>query len=709
MDIKERNRESGVIMERETKKRKNQILLRVNVLFFSVFLLFSVLILRLGFVQIVYGDDYKKEVEKKEDVIISTSVPRGEIYDRSGKSIVSNVGENAITYTNWGDSAEEMRNTAENLAKLIEMDSEENISKITEMDKKDYWILIHPEDAKKKISKEENDDLLQQYKEEKKEYQKKYNNLLRDRVTEEEINSFTKLELETLAIYREFSSGYFYTPHIVKNENVTDDEIAIISENLEMLGGVDTVRDWDRTYAFDSTLKTVLGTVSTAQRGIPAEQKDSYLSRGYSMNDRVGLSYLENQYEDVLKGQKKKVKYIKDNTDKIVESEVISEGSSGNDLVLTIDMDLQQEVEKIIEEELKATKRNYSATHLLDRAFVVLIDPHTGEVLTMAGKQLGTDSNTGEQVVQDFALGNITTSYSVGSVVKGAMVISGYKEGVLRPGANTILDETMQIKGSPPFSSWKTMGYINDLVALKQSSNVFMAKTAIMIGEGRYGYNQPLNINLDAYSKIRNTFSEFGLGVRTGIDLPNEMTGFKGVITPSLPANLMFLSIGQFDTYTNMQLAQYISTIANGGYRIQPHLVKEIRESSLEEGKLGNLVQEVQPKVLNKLDLEEGWIEQVQKGFRMVMQLGGTGSIFSSSPYSPAGKTGTAQAIYDGPLKDYAKASVMSVSLIAYAPSENPEIAMAVMVPWVYTTDNGPSPNLQIGKRVMDKYFEMKK
>ncbi|SLL32658.1 cell division protein FtsI/penicillin-binding protein 2 [Mycobacteroides abscessus subsp. abscessus] len=698
-------------MGEKKKKKRNPIPLRVNLIFFTVFLLFSALILRLGFVQIVYGDDYKKEVEKKEDVVISSSVPRGEMYDRTGKSIVSNVGKNAITYTNWKKyTPEEMRDTAEELAKIIKMDSEKELKKISERDKKDYWILINPDEAKSKISEEENEQLQLKYKDDKKEYQKAYDELLRNRISETDLNKLTDLDMETLAIYREFQSGYFYTPHIVKNEGVTDKEIAIISENLERLPGVDTLRDWERKYDFGSTLKTVLGNVSTSQRGVPAEQKDSYLAKGYSMNDRVGLSYLEKQYEDVLKGQKKKVKYIKDKTDEIVGSEILSNGSAGNDLVLTIDMKLQLEVEKIIEEELKRTKYGYAGTQYLDRAFVVLMDPHTGEVLTMAGKQLGKDDKSGKQILQDFALGNITTSYNVGSVVKGAMVLTGYKEGVLSPGTTYINDSTMQIKGSNPFKSWKTMGNINDLIALKQSSNVFMAKTAIMIGKGHYAYMQPLNIDLDAYPKIRNSFSEFGLGVRTGIDLPNEMAGFKGAIDPNQPANLMFLSIGQYDTYTNMQLAQYISTIANGGYRIQPHIVKEIRETSIEEGQLGPIVQEIQPKVLNKLELKPGWIEQIQRGFRMVMQPGGTGSVFAGASYSPAGKTGTAEAFYYDPLnKQEEPPQVMNVSLITYAPSENPEVAMAVMVPWVYTTSNGPSPNLTIGKRVMDKYFELKK
>ena len=130
--------------------------------------------------------------------------------------------------------------------------------------------------------------------------------------------------------------------------------------------------------------------------------------------------------------------------------------------------------------------------------------------------------------------------------------------------------------------------------------------------EGMY-QNRPLPIDFGAFDTVRQHFSQFGLGVRTGIDLPNEQNGFKG--SPDNAGQLMFQSIGQFDTYSTLQLAQYVSTIANGGYRMEPHMVKEIREPLL-ENELGPVVQEIQPKVLNRLDLEKGWIERVSSALR---------------------------------------------------------------------------------------------
>lgn len=530
-----------------------------------------------------------------------------------------------------------------------------------------------------------------------------------DRITAEDIKTLTNHDLEVLAIYREFISGYKLTPQMVKNKEVSDEEFAVVSENLEALPGVDTTTDWERSYAFGDTLKSVLGNVSSAERGLPAEKLDYYVSRGYSRNDRVGTSYLELQYEDVLKGQKEKIRNKTDKKGNIVSTEVITEGKRGNDLVLSIDMELQLKIEKIIEEELKKAK-TFAGTKLLDRAYVVLMNPNTGDVLSMAGKRLVKNDKTGKIEVQDDALGNITTTYNVGSVVKGATVLTGYKTGAISPG--TVWNDTPVKIGNTIKKSWTTMGPISDLTALQRSSNVYMFRTVMNMAGANYVYGKPLSVSLADFSLVRNEFAQYGLGIRTGIDLPNEQVGFKGQDT--LPGFLLDLSIGQYDTYSNMQLAQYVSTIANGGNRMEPHIVKEIREPVADDSKLGPVVETVKPKVLNKVDVKPEWIKRVQQGFKMVAQTpkGTAYSNLGGKDYSPAAKTGTAEAFYDGPSRsDYGKEppQVMNLSLISYAPSDNPEVSMAVMVPWAYqgSVDNGA--NKKIGERVLDAYFDLKK
>lgn len=138
------------------KKKKTHVPFRLNILFFAVFVLFSVLILRLGIVQIVYGEDFKREIERTEDVTVNNPVPRGKMYDRNMKTIVDNTPSRAITYTkSQSTKTKEMLMVAERLAKLISKDSEEDLKKVRERDKKDYWILTNEELARGKIKEKE--------------------------------------------------------------------------------------------------------------------------------------------------------------------------------------------------------------------------------------------------------------------------------------------------------------------------------------------------------------------------------------------------------------------------------------------------------------------------------------------------------------------------------------------------------------------------
>ncbi|TFH63529.1 peptidoglycan D,D-transpeptidase FtsI family protein [Peribacillus frigoritolerans] len=682
------------------KKKKTHVPFRLNILFFLVFVLFSALILRLGVVQIVYGDDYRREIERTEEVTVNNSVPRGKMYDRNLKLMVDNQPLDAITYTRkQGTKQTEMVETAEKLAELIEKETD----KVTERDKKDFWILKNPKLAEKKITDKERKKVEEGEMEESDLYK-----LQLDRITEEE-TKLSEKDLEVLAIYREFASGYALTPQIVKNKKVTKEEFAKVSENLDSLPGVDISTDWDRFYTYNKTLKSVLGKVSSSEEGLPSESLDYYLARDYSRNDRVGKSYIEAQYEDILQGQKAKVRNVTDKSGNVVDSEVISEGSRGKDLILTVDMDLQLATEEIIEKQLIA-KKKMGNTKFLDRAFVVMMDPDTGEVLTMAGKKYEKDPETGKSSIEDFALGNITTSYTMGSAVKGATVLTGYQQGAIQPGTY-FYDTKLRIKGTPPKGSYSDFGNINDLNALKVSSNVYMFRTAINIAGAHYVPNEPLNISSGAFSIMRNSFAQFGLGVRTGIDLPNEMSGFKG--SEVSPGKLLDLAIGQYDTYTPMQLVQYVSAIANGGNRMKPHMVKEIRDPVDNNEELGPVAEDVSPTVLNRLDMKEEWVERVQSGFEKVaMEQGGTAyTYFGKKSYTVAAKTGTAEAFYDGPNRmNYSKPQeTMNITLVGYAPAKNPEVAFAVVVPWAYQGHTGHSMSKEIGEEIMDTYFELKK
>jgi cell division protein FtsI/penicillin-binding protein 2 len=691
-------------LNKNKKKKKTHVPVRMNILFFAVFLLFSLLILRLGVVQIVSGEEYKREVERTEDVLVNNSVPRGKIYDRVGNVIVDNTPMNAITYTRTQSTkTEEIVDVARKLAQLIEMETEA----VTDRDKKDYWILNNKDEADEKVSKKEkakissNEDLSED------EINSKIYQLTLDRITEKDLESLSKQDMEDLAIFREMNSGYALSPQMVKNQGVTQEEFARVSEHLSEMPGVNTTTDWERTYVFDKTLRSILGNVSSSREGLPSEMVDYYLARDYNRNDRVGKTYLELQYEDVLKGQKEKIKNItKDGS--VLESVLIQDGQRGKDVVLTIDMELQQEVEKIVTDELLKNVHK-SESRYLDRAFVVMMDPNTGEVLAMVGKKYAKDSNTGEYRIEDYALGTYTSFYEVGSVVKGATVLTGYMTGVLTPN-EVIRDEPIKIKDTPIKKSWYGGSRtLTDQQALEVSSNGYMWKVAMRIaGNPYYVRDAPISGSAKDLDTMRNHFAQFGLGVKTGIDLPGEVDGYKG--TFDTPGNMMDFAIGQFDTYTPLQLAQYVSTIANDGYRVQPHILKEIRKPSGEKESMGPVETVKQPQILNKVDVTQGQIEHVQGGFYRVYHNYPSGTAskeFHDAPYVAAGKSGTAEARYRDPVSGNYY-DTYNTTLIGYAPYNQPEVAFSTVVPWSHVK-NDPYINKIISRKIMDAYYDLKK
>lgn len=678
--------------------------MRLNILFLCVFILFSAMIIQLGKVQIIDGETYKNEVEKRENATVSLSVPRGKIFDREGNPVVDNKSLRTITYTKMkGVKSEEILKTARQLADIIEI-PQEDIDKLTETDKKDFWMQLNPTLTEKLVSKKE----INRFRDKDitgKNLDKKIEELKRKRVTDKNLQDLTDKDIKVLAIKSKMTSGYQMAPQIIKKD-VSEKEFTIISEGLANLPGVDVSVDWERVYVNDGLFRSVLGNVSNSDEGLPSERLDYYLVRDYSRNDRVGKSYIEQQYEDVLHGTKKEVRSVADKQGTTIRTETISEGKSGKNLTLTIDMELQKKVEESIEKILKAYKGSES---MLDRAFVVMMNPKNGQVLSMAGKRLV--EKDGKTEVEDYALGTMTSSYELGSTVKGATVLTGFETKAITPGTY-FYDAPMKFKGTREKKSWKEFGNIDDLRALQVSSNVYMFHTALKIAGVDYVKNSSLNIKQEYFDKMRYYFRQFGLGVPTGIDLPNETAGQIGK-KDNQPGFLLDYSIGQYDTYTPLQLVQYISTIANGGYRMKPQIVQEVREQTSQKDEIGKVVHAVEPIVLNKIDMKEEYINQVKEGFRKVFQEGdGTGvRAFQKASYKPAGKTGTAQTVYGGESdigrnEKGERRECYNLTLAGYAPYDNPEVAFSVVVPWVMNDKSGI--NSDIGKEVLDAYFELK-
>ena len=679
------------------KKSKDTELIiekRYKVLIIIIAIIMAILLFKIFYLQVIKKDYYDKQLTiLTQDIIEGESTPRGKIYDRNGKVIVDNIGLKTISYKKpKGVTATREIQMAYKLANLIEVD----YSKLSDDSLRDFWVKNNKEKANNKIKDEEWTKL-----EERKLTVDDIYKLKKKRITDEELGKYQDVDKEAAYIYYLMNKGYSYAEKTIKNENVTDREYAIVAENIDDLDGVSTKIDWQRNYPYGSVFKSMLGNVSTSEKGLPLELKDYYLEQGYSLTDRVGTSYLEYQYESILKGTKSTYKIMPDGSYK-----QITEGKRGNDIKLTIDIELQKEVENILTEELLYS-RNEPNTQYLDKSFVVIMEPNTGEILAMAGKQIVKNSD-GSYQVYDYTPGVITSSVTPGSIVKGASHIVGYNTGALKIGEKRN-DACIKIAATPIKCSYRSYGYIDDLQALKYSSNTYQFHTAIKVGKANYVYNGPLKIDTSAFDTYRNTFAEFGLGVKTEIDLPNETIGYKG--NGTLSGLLLDFSIGQYDNYTPIQIAQYISTIANGGSRVQPHLLKAVYEPTSEPLKKEKYTMET--KVLNKVNTTEEYFSRIKEGFKQVMESGGTGYGYIDATYLPAGKTGTAQSFLDITGDGKIDIETTTTNFVGYAPYDNPKVSFAIVSPDVGPQDvsyNAMSKiNKRITQKVSKKYFEIYK
>jgi cell division protein FtsI/penicillin-binding protein 2 len=289
--------------------------------------------------------------------------------------------------------------------------------------------------------------------------------------------------------------------------------------------------------------------------------------------------------------------------------------------------------------------------------------------------------------------------------------LAGYESGVITPG-QTFHDATIKIAGTPPKGSYKTLGPVNDHHALRLSSNVYMFYIALRMG-GEYRHPLPndskVNFNVSAFQDMRNYFGQFGLGVKTGIDFPFEASGYVG--TELQAGKLMDLAIGQYDTYTTMQLAQYVATIANDGYRVRPHFLKEVRLPTPYDNEIGSLFQSSNTEVLNKIEMDTSEIQRVQEGFRSVFTSGTGSTYWANKDYRPAGKTGTAEnEVYPEINGKTVKVDTENLTLVGYAPYEDPEIAFAVVAPNLGArVSNQYQIGHTIGTGILDAYFDLKK
>ena len=678
-------------MKRKRRKKVNyEIIIKRRFLgfFIGIVILFSIVLWKLGEVMLVKEKDYQKDLAILTHAkVYGTSSPRGRIYDRNYNILVDNKSLKTITYQKKkGVSALEMIEVARKIAPHLDLDYQ----RLTTRSKKEYFFALNREYCDSLVTEKEKEKVVKR-----KMTQHELNELEIERIPEEKLE-YSEEEKKVAYIYYLMNKGYAYEEKIIKSD-VTDKEYAYVSENNELLEGFNTKIDWERVYPYGDTLKSILGTVSTSSQGIPAELKDYYLEKGYSLNDRVGLSYIEKQYEDYLKGEKALYEVVSSH-----ETKLIQEGSRGKDIVLTIDINLQQEVERILGEQILRAKGEPN-TEYYDHSSVIIQDPKTGEILAMAGKRYVN----GE--IKDNTISILTSPITPGSVVKGASMLVGYNTGAVHIGER-MLDECVKVAGvAEKCSSVNNLGVIDDITALAKSSNVYQFKIAIRVNGQEYFREMKLNFNQSSFDTYRSMYHSFGLGVKTGIDLPVESNGYTS--KDKAAGNLLDFVMGQYETYTPIQLSQYITTIANGGERLAPHLLKEVHSSS-ETDEIGALESTTEKKVLNTINTAPEYMARVKEGFKAVLNSpGGYGVGYMNTAMRPAGKTGTSQSFIDTDNDGRIDTETITSSFIGYAPYDNPKMSIVVTSPDSShpnsSTDYASLVTYRTTREIAQRYMEM--
>lgn len=674
------------------KQNKNpEIITKNRITFLLIFIIicFFIITLKMGYMQLFNTKASIADLNQlSTKTVYGSSMPRGRIYDRNYNVIVDNVGVNLISYKREsGMTTKDEVSIAYKLAEKLDVD----YSALTDTELRKFWIINNEEEADKKITKEEKE-LYERRKLKATEIEA----LKIKRITLDELSAYGDVDKEAAYVYYLMNNGYYYDEKTIK-EGATDEEYAYVAQNQDDLKGVSISTSWQRSYPYGDTLRQILGNVSSSKTGIPQELKTEYLNKGYSLNDRVGLSYLEYQYEDVLKGTKDEYE-VKNGV-----KELVKKGSRGNDIVLSIDINLQLELEKVIEEELIKAKKEANTAYY-DHTSVVITDPKTGEILAMASKQITTTSDGYK--ISDYTTNILTGSDTPGSIVKGASMLVGYKTGNLKIG-DVFYDKCIKFKNTPQKCSWSTsLGALNDVKALEYSSNSYQFQLALKVAGVNYYYDMPIKIDDSALNTYRKIFNELGLGVKSGIDLPFETEGYKG--KTSNAGLLLNYSIGQYDTYSVLQLSSYVNTVINNGERLKLNLLKEVREATDSE-ELGKVKSSYEKQVLNTVDIDKVYFERVKEGFKSVMS-GFLGRGYMGNGPKPAGKTGTSESFYDADLDGKVDTETYSKSFIGYAPYDDPVMSIVAISPHVSykngTTTYTSNVNKRIVSRICNIFFE---
>ncbi|CAN7582475.1 MULTISPECIES: peptidoglycan D,D-transpeptidase FtsI family protein [unclassified Paenibacillus] len=664
------------IMDDPKKKeitKKRHFSFRINIFFFVTFLLFSVLIVRLAILQFVQAKDLKAAENTNTNQTNKIAPIRGNIYDSTKSPLAYTIPVQSLFFR---IEPGQDKDANIDLAKRIKSEVFDKFAKPNTVSPTAEEIVLAMDlgyDINKKPVKD---------------------------------------------------PSYYSVPRRIKAD-LSNAEIAFLLEHRDEYKGLEVTEESIRTYEVEddkTTIATQLVGYTNAFSTETAKKiyKDNPNSEEYLSNENVGFDGIERMYQDELRGKNGSKKYPVNAAMKIIGRAEVTAPIKGNNLYLSINKDVQKATEKMLHDHIQYLRSPSNANDAYlkygvkaSSGFAVAMEVDTGRVITMANYPDydanawtgGMATATYKEIETYIQNGTITTAKAkypdakenakhpssivfMGSTIKPLSVLIGLKEKFFSAGVQNYNDTgtfTFGRDGNSSISNSDRHAYgsLNASSAIEVSSNTYMSAMVGIPFWNKYGRE-----NAKVTAKWAEYLAKFGMGVQTGSGLPGEYAGsndfIKNAEKDSYQSAMVYASWGQNEKTTTLQLAQYTATLASRGKRMKPQFVEEIRDYQ------GNLVKTIEPEVLDDSSKEfsqADWntiIHGMKSGAQGIDEL----------PFNVARKTGTST-------QDVAGGRVENAVLIAFAPVENPKLAVAVVVPEGGFGRYGASP---IAAKIFEAY-----
>lgn len=663
--------------------------IRYNILITIIYIVGIILIIQLFNLQIIHGKEYRETSNSRLTRESIIKAARGSIKDRTGIELVgTDTGYSVEIYSTKATDTE-LNTSIKKLIEILEKNKDKFVDNLPiEVEPFKFTMDSEEEQKQWKINNEidENATAEQAF------------NKLKEKYEISETDN--KIARKIMAVRYEITrNGYSNTKSVIIAKDISNISAVQVKEQNAKLTGMYVVTEPVVSYTSNNLASHVLGYVGAISEKEYETKKDTYRN-----DDIIGKDGIQKIFEEYLKG-KDGLKQVDMTVDGTITSEYISEEAvAGSDVILTIDANLQKVTEEALEQNIKdIASGKFGKKYDAKAGAAIVLNVNTGEILALANYPDYNPEKFSEEYSNDDETGKylnraISSEYPPGSVFKMAVATAALDTGKITT-STRINDTGVYPYGHQPacwyYNSYGSgHGYLNVTQAIKYSCNYFFYELGYRLG-------------IDTIAEYA---SKYGLGKKTGIELEGEGDGnvasrddATGYGLDWYLSDTLSVSIGQsYNNFTPIQMAKYISMIANGGKNIDISIVKSIIKSDGSEvskkeiKEFANEKTGTENELKEDLKISEENLDAIRKGMKGVTsEAGGTAySTFADFDIDIAGKTGSAQTGVEGEAHGW---------FAGFAPYDDPEIAVVVLV----EKAGSGGYTAGVAKAIMEEYFGM--